>query len=224
MAKVEWTGDAELMSVADSVFRSPAAATAVVVLKPGSEITATAGGDHDSSCEIESISKALTGMLYRDAVERGMHPLRRTLRLWSTGENPYGDSLTDLLSQVRHLRVGSPRPGYSNLGFQLLGHAVAEAAGKSYEQLPQDALGAGCRAPMHQEDLGPKDPPGVNRSGRPQQAWLSEALSHAGGIRATVTTGGFSNWIGVDRNAGTAAAVFTAAQRSVDRQGFRAEL
>jgi CubicO group peptidase (beta-lactamase class C family) len=317
VAKVEWTRDAELVSVAHRVFRSPAAATAVVVLEPGSKMTATAGCDHDSALEIASISKALTGMLYRNAIERGllsqatvlqellplegdgkvgsvslgslaihrsglsglspgMRPLRRTLRFWATGENPYGDSLTDPLSQVRRVRVGSPRPRYSNLGFQLLGHAVAEAAGKSYEQLLQDALGGGFRAPVRQEDLGPKDLIGVNRFGRPQQAWVGEALAPAGGIRASITTtgeflrsilngtvrgltaldpvadfaprvsigagwitmthrnrpltwhngstGGFSSWIGVNRDAGTAAAVLTAAHRSVDRQGFRLEL
>jgi CubicO group peptidase (beta-lactamase class C family) len=192
-------------------------------------MTAAAESDHHSTFEIGSISKALTGMLYRDAVERGlvapttvlrdllpleehagigsvsleslathrsglpglppgMHPLRRTLGLWVRGENPYGDSLAELLDQARDVRVGAPRPRYSNLGFQLLGHAVAAAAGSSYAQLLRDVLGPGFSTPASRQDLGPADLTGSDRLGRPMHAWVGEAVAPAGGVRATIGT------------------------------------
>ena len=307
-----WSGDAEIVRAVDRGFRSTPAAVAVVT--PEREMTATVGSDHRPTFEIGSISKTLTGMLYRDAVERGlvsqatvlrellplekhgevglvtlgalathrsglpglppgMHPLRRTLRFWTRGENPYGDSLTELLDQTRNMRLSTPRPRYSNLGFQLLGHAVAAAAGSSYEQLLQDVLGPGFSTPARVEDLGPGDRSGSDRFGRPMQAWVGEAVAPAGGVRATIgtmagflrsvldgtvrgisaldavadftprvgigagwltlehrgrkitwhngSTGGFSSWIGLDRDAATGVIVLTAVHRSVDRQGFR---
>jgi CubicO group peptidase (beta-lactamase class C family) len=224
-----WTGDSEIVRVVNRTFRSTAGATAVAVVTPDREMTARLGSDHHSTFEIGSISKGLTGMLYRDAVEHGlvspttvlrdllplkghgevgavnmeslathrsglpglppgMHPLRRTLRFWIHGENPYGDSLTDLLDQTRAVRVGAPRPRYSNLGFQLLGHAVATAAGSSYAQLLHDVLGPEFSTPARVEDLGPADLRGFDRFGRPMQPWVGEAIAPAGGIRATIDT------------------------------------
>ncbi|WP_275451057.1 serine hydrolase domain-containing protein [Arthrobacter sp. Br18] len=298
----------------DRAFRTTAPAAAVAVVTPQRGMTATAGSDHHSTFEIGSISKVLTGMLYRHVTELGlisqttvlrellpleghgevgsvslsslaihrsglpglppgMHPLRRNLRFVIGGENPYGDSLVDLLNQTRNVRLGVPRPRYSNLGFQLLGHAVAKAAGSSYEQLLQDVLGAGFSTPARAEDLGRADLTGFNRFGRPMHPWVGEAVAPAGGVRATISTmrgflrsvldgtarglsaldpvseftprvgigagwitlehrgrevtwhngstGGFSSWIGLDRDAGTGVVVLAAVHGSVDRQGFR---
>ncbi|MEC5185478.1 CubicO group peptidase (beta-lactamase class C family) [Cryobacterium sp. MP_3.1] len=286
----------------------------MAVITPHLEMTAMRGADPQSSFEIGSISKALTGMLYRDVSERGlvsqttilsdllpledhgdvgsvtlsslaihcsglpslppgMHPLRRYLAFLTRGHNPYGDSLADLLEQTRNIRLGAPRPRYSNLGFQLLGHAVAEAAGSSYEQLLLEVLGTGFTTPARAEDLGRNDLEGSSRFGRPMRAWVGEAVAPAGGIRASITsmrgflrsvldgtarglsaldpvaqftprvgigagwirlkykgrditwhngsTGGFSSWIGLDRDAGTGVVVLSATHGPVDRQGFR---
>ena len=223
-----WTGDTELVRAVDRAFRSTKAA-AVAVISPQGELTATMGADRDSTFEIGSISKVLTGMLYRDAIERGlvsqttilrdvlpleghgevgsvslgslaihrsglpglppgMHPLRRNYDFWVRGENPYGDSLAELLDQTRDVRVGAPRPRYSNLGFQLLGHAVASAAGSAYERLLPDVLGTGFSTPARAEDLGPADLTGFSRFGRPLAAWVGEGLAPAGGVRATIGT------------------------------------
>lgn len=70
--KPEWTGDAELVRVANRTLRSTATAAAVAVVTPERAMPATAGCERDSSFEIGSISKALTGMLYRDISERGL--------------------------------------------------------------------------------------------------------------------------------------------------------
>lgn len=314
MGDAEWSGDPGLVGAAERAFRPAASATAVAVVTPDEERTALRGSDDRSAFEIGSISKGLTGMLYRHADERGlvsptttlgdllplegygdvgavtlgslaihrsglpglppgMHPLRRSLGFWIHGQNPYGDSLAALLDQVRTVHVGAPRPRYSNLGFQLLGHAVAKAAGSSYPQLLQDDLGPGFSTPARVEDLGPADLTGCDRFGRSMQPWVGEAIAPAGGIRATIgtmrgflrsvldgtppgmsaldpvtefaprvgigagwitlehhgrritwhngSTGGFSSWIGLDRDAGTGAVVLSAVHRSVDRQGFR---
>ena len=312
--EIGWTGDAELVHAVGRVFRSTGAAAAVAVITPQGGLTATVGADHHSTFEIGSISKALTGMLYRDATERslvsqttilrdllpleghgkvgsvrlsslsihrsglpglppGMHALRRTVDFWFRGQNPYGDSLADLLEQTRNVRVGSARPRYSNLGFQLLGHAVAQGAATSYERLLHEVLGEGFWTPIRADDLGPMDLTGFSRFGRPLPAWVGEGLAPAGGVRATIgtmrgflssildgsarglsalepvskyssrvgigagwitlefqgraitwhngSTGGFSSWIGLDRDAGVGVVVLAAMHGSVDRQGFR---
>ena len=74
-----------------------------------------------------------TSGLPRLAADSGA--LAATWRLWREGTNPYGASLDDLLQRTRETRVGRPRPAYSNLGFMLLGHAVAAAAYLTYAEL-----------------------------------------------------------------------------------------
>lgn len=59
----------------------------------------------------------------------------RSARYLVKAQNPYGDSLRDLLAQASRTKVGRPGPMYSNLGFQLLGHAVAAASGVPYRDL-----------------------------------------------------------------------------------------
>jgi CubicO group peptidase (beta-lactamase class C family) len=68
----EWIGSAELARAAARAFGSPAPVTAVAVVAPRGEMVATAGCDDQSSFEIGSISKVLTGMVYRDVTERGL--------------------------------------------------------------------------------------------------------------------------------------------------------
>lgn len=120
-----------------------------------------------------------------------MSPWRRTLALWRHGTNPYGDTLDELVAQARTVTVGKPAPSYSNLGFELLGHAVATAAGTTYQQLLQDRLvaplGLGTfYAPAHPHELRPTALAGRSRRGRTQEPWTGEAIAPAGGIRSTV--------------------------------------
>ena len=120
----------------------------------------------------------------------GGHVWRRTLRLMTHGENPYGESLAELLARVRDVRPGRARPRYSNLGFMLLGHAVAAAAGMPYARLVRERLAeplgmTGVRVPETVDGLGPHSVAGTSRRGRTMAAWTGEALAPAGGIRAT---------------------------------------
>jgi CubicO group peptidase (beta-lactamase class C family) len=115
---------------------------------------------------------------------------RRSLRLMTHGENPYGESLAELLDRVRPIRPRRSRPRYSNLGFMLLGHAVARAAGVPYAALIRERLAvplgmAGLSVPATDAELGPRAVLGRNRRGRVVQAWTGEAIGPAGGVRAT---------------------------------------
>ena len=88
-----------------------------------------------------SLSRHASGMPRQPPGTPGSaSPLRRTVSLFLHGANPYGESLVELLEQARAVRLQgprlqAPRPRYSNLGFELLGHAIAAGAGMSYRDL-----------------------------------------------------------------------------------------
>ena len=126
------------------------------------------------------------------SLPRSAAPLRRTIALWRTGVNPYGETLAELLDQARGVRLARPVPRYSNFGFELLGHALAAAAGTTYPELIRrrvaEPLGASTLyAPANTEELSPTALPGRNRAGKPQEPWTGEALAPAGGLRASIT-------------------------------------
>lgn len=224
-----WTGDPALSATAERLLgrRHPVAAVALVT--PQGSSIAIVGAAAEADFEIGSISKAITGMLYRASVDAGqvtptsrlgdllplagygpvesvtleslathrsglprlpkaMQPWRRTWRLWTHGENPYGDTLAEVLEQTRGITLGSTRGRYSNLGFELLGHAVASATGSTYTELLQSRLGHGFWAPRTVGDLRPGSLTGVSKRGRPREPWVGEAIAPAGGIRATIGT------------------------------------
>ncbi|MEJ2855723.1 MULTISPECIES: serine hydrolase domain-containing protein [unclassified Saccharothrix] len=118
--------------------------------------------------------------------------LRKSLALWLHGTNPYGETLDELLTQTRTVRPGPPRPKYSNLGFQLLGHALAAAAGTTFTTLLDTRIATPLGlttwyAPATASDLRPGALTGRTRWGRPRRPWTGEALAPAGGIRTTIT-------------------------------------
>ena len=123
---------------------------------------------------------------------RGMSQLRRTLDLYRRGTNPYGDTLVELLAQTRITPLSrSRRPAYSNLGFELLGHAVAMRAGLTFRALVRERLsgplGLGSMyVPAERGDLRATSMRGTSRRGRPREAWVGEGIAPAGGVRATV--------------------------------------
>lgn len=120
------------------------------------------------------------------------HSWRRTVALWWRGANPYGENLAQLLDQARSVRLGRPVPRYSNLGFELLGHALARAADTTYADLLHRRVAAPlglehCSVPASADHLRPGALTGTSRRGRPVEPWTGEALGPAGGIRASVT-------------------------------------
>lgn len=203
----------------------------VAVIEAGEVATASNLLADDADVEIGSVSKGVTGLLFRDAVERGevspddllqQHlPLAgcpaggvrlgslaqhrsglprlpripgmagRSWRLWRHAANPYDDTLAELLEQTRATKVGRPRASYSNLGFELLGHAVAAAAGTTYAGLVRERvavpLGLGSwYVPATRAELSPRALAGSARGGRAAEPWTGEGLGPAGGIRSTL--------------------------------------
>ncbi len=229
----EWWGDTALAEKAQRLLgrRHPVAVVATVSRER--VVVAGWGADPGDDFEVGSISKGITGLLYRDAVERGgvqgrttlgellplpkdcavagiqlealsQHrsglpglprvrgPVRRSLKLWWSGANPYGDSLEDLIRQAQQVRLrGSLRPHYSNFGFELLGHALAKHAGTTYPELVQERIAAplGLKSwylPATWSDLRASSITGRSRRGRSRAAWTGEALGPAGGLRSTI--------------------------------------
>jgi CubicO group peptidase (beta-lactamase class C family) len=118
-------------------------------------------------------------------------PLRRTVSLWLNGANPYGESLDQLITQAGEVRLGRRRSRYSNFGFELLGHALARAAGTSYQDLVRQRIAKSLGldvfyVPATPDELRPEALTGRSRSGRARQPWTGEAVGPAGGIRASI--------------------------------------
>ncbi|GGS53910.1 hypothetical protein GCM10010171_56270 [Actinokineospora fastidiosa] len=139
---------------------------------------------------LESLSTHRSGL---PSLPRSARPWRRTIALWRHGTNPYGEDLGQLLVQARGVPLGRPRPRYSNLGFELLGHALARAAGTTYAQLLHRRIAAPLEldhfyTPATADQLRPGALTGRSRRGEPRQPWTGEALGPAGGIRASITT------------------------------------
>jgi CubicO group peptidase (beta-lactamase class C family) len=118
-------------------------------------------------------------------------PIKKTLSLWLNGSNPYGDDLQELLAQAQQAKVRAPRPRYSNLGFELLGHAVAAASGMTYSELVQKRIAGPLGmvtfyVPGTPDELRPSALIGKSRFGRFRQPWTGEAIGPAGGIRSSI--------------------------------------
>lgn len=199
------------------------------VTPAGADIDAQGAGVH-SDVELGSVSKGITGLLWRDAVARGevveeatvgdhldvdgpvagltlaalathtsglprvaggSDVLKRTWELWRQGRNPYRDDLPGLLAQLREVKVGrGGKASYSNLGFQVLGHAVAAAASTPYA----DLVATRIAAPLELVDTYvPTDPSRLrtgavtprNRRGTEVEHWANEAIAPAGGVRSS---------------------------------------
>lgn len=89
------------------------------------------------------------------------------------------------------MRLASRRTRYSNFGFELLGHAIANRAGMTYADLVQDRLAAPLElgsfyVPATPDQLRPAALLGTSRAGRARQPWTGEALGPAGGIRSSI--------------------------------------
>jgi len=226
------TGDATLATDLRDRLDSRHPVAAVAVVNRSGTTTAALGAGLGDDFEIGSISKAITGLLYADALTRGevartsslgefldlgdspaagvdldavsqhrsglprlpasAHAFRKTIELWRHGTNPYGEDVPELLVQARSVaKLGKARVSYSNLGFELLGHALAGAAGTTYAELVRTRITEplGLRdtyVPASPDELRPGALIGRSRRGRIQEPWTGAALGPAGGIRSSV--------------------------------------
>lgn len=90
---MDWTGDPDLIPVLRAAIGPQFGIVAVAVVTPDGSQTAIRGADPDADFEIGSISKAVTGMLYCVARDRGL--ISETTRLKDLlpvdGHGPVGD-------------------------------------------------------------------------------------------------------------------------------------
>lgn len=229
----DWEGDETLAELAEhNLGKGHRVAAIATVTGAGSSI-AYRGIEPDADFEIGSIAKAITALLYTEALDDdiidvatvlgdllplnaqapaahvalraiathrsglpslppAMKPWRRTAKWLVTGANPYGDTLEEVLEQTDEVRLGSTRPRYSNLGFQLLGHAVASARGCGYQELLEKRIATPLGlstfyAPYTKDELRSTSLIGrTGTRGRPREPWVGEAFAPCGGIRATI--------------------------------------
>lgn len=109
------------------------------------------------------------------------------------GANPWREDLPGLLDQARRTTLKSRRHRYSNLGFELLGHAVAAAANLPYAVLLRSRLAEPLGldpfyVPQTPDELSPGAVAGRSRLGGERDAWTGEAIGPAGGIRASAAS------------------------------------
>jgi len=122
---------------------------------------------------------------------KAMHAYQRSWQTLRRGTNPYGDTLDELLEQTRTVELGKPRTRYSNLGFELLGHALARAGGTTYAELARERVFAplgldSMYVPATPSELRATALTGTGRYRDNRHAWTGEALGPAGGIRSTI--------------------------------------
>lgn len=111
--------------------------------------------------------------------------VRALLRL-----DPYHVDTAELLAQTARITPERRTYGYSNLGFSLLGQAVAKSAGMPYPKLIEHRLlrPLGLRetsVPTRPADLAADAPRGRTASGLPSAAWTQRAQAPAGSMRST---------------------------------------
>ncbi len=108
-----------------------------------------------------------------------------------TAGNPYGQSIPDLVEAAEQQKLDSPPGTYSNVGFELLGAALASAANRPYpELLAERVLGPvgmdDTVAPTDVDQLSRRDLYGETAGGRKADPWLGEAIGPAGGVRSDI--------------------------------------
>ena len=108
-----------------------------------------------------------------------------------TAGNPYPDSVPEMITRADRTPLTSPAGTYSNLGFELLGAALAAAANQPYPQLLQQRilipLGLhDTLVPTSTGQLTGLDLTGMTTSGRHADPWLGPAITPAGGIRSDI--------------------------------------
>ena len=108
-----------------------------------------------------------------------------------TAGNPYGGSVQQRLDALGDVQLDAAPGTYSNLGFELLGAALAAAADRPYRDLLRERILTPvgltrATVPYADAELTDADLLGQTAGGRTADAWLGEALAPAGGVRADI--------------------------------------
>lgn len=142
------TGDAELAATVRELAGDDRKAVIAAVVTPDGTRTTTIGADPDTRFEIGSISKAFTGLLLADAIERGeVTATTRVGELLDLGDAPVADVT---LEQLATHRSGLPRLPLSVAGFASsawFALTTANPYGEDIDQLLESAKGASLDTP-----------------------------------------------------------------------------
>lgn len=108
-----------------------------------------------------------------------------------TAGNPYDGSVQQRLDALADVQLDAPPGTYSNLGFELLGAALAAAADRPYRDLLRERVlvptgMSTATVPYTDGELVAADLLGQTAGGRTAGAWLGPALAPAGGVRADI--------------------------------------
>ena len=105
--------------------------------------------------------------------------------------DPYGSTVDQLVASASEQELGEKEYLYSNLGFALLGQALAAAAGTDYPELAEERVFAPLGmddsfVPTSTDDLAADAPTGFTAAGRPSEPWTLGADAPAGSVRSTL--------------------------------------
>jgi CubicO group peptidase (beta-lactamase class C family) len=108
-----------------------------------------------------------------------------------TAGNPYDGEIQQRLDGLGDVQLDAPPGTYSNLGFELLGAALAAAADRPYRDLLRERVltptgMAETTVPYADTELTSADLLGQTAGGRTADAWLGPAMAPAGGVRADI--------------------------------------
>ena len=108
-----------------------------------------------------------------------------------TAGNPYGGPWSQRLAALGGVPLDAAPGTYSNLGFELLGAALASAVDRPFRDLLRERVLVpvglfGATVPYADGELTDVDLLGQTAGGRTAEAWLGEALAPAGGVRADI--------------------------------------
>ncbi|WP_293782101.1 serine hydrolase [uncultured Aeromicrobium sp.] len=145
------------------------------------------GDTEAADITLEELSRHRSGL---PRLGGGLTFLARAAVSTLLARNPYNQTRDQVVEQVRAAKVGEKEPLYSNLGFAVLGHALAAALDTTYPQLVAERLAeplglSSFTVPPSAEQVGKNAVQGRDRAGRDQQPWADEGMAPAGGIRAS---------------------------------------
>lgn len=108
-----------------------------------------------------------------------------------TGSFPYRDTTTKRLAEVRTFPLDSPPGTYSNVGYEVLGAALASAAHTEFDDLARDRVLRPLGLQNADELVDPSqltglDLRGKDATGRTVEPWIGESMAPASGVRADI--------------------------------------
>lgn len=146
------------------------------------------GSSPSSALTLEELATQSSGL---PRVAMSLDKLPSILVALVLSRDPYGSTLEELIADARDVHVGGKAYRYSNLGFALLGQALAKKAGTPFPTLAEERifrpLGMeSSYVPMSKNDLRDGAPSGYTSSGRATDPWTLGADAPAGSARSTL--------------------------------------